>query len=89
MKVLEPGRPQKGWATEVHCTGKGNGNGGCKALLLVEQSDLFKTFSHARDETTEYVTFICGACGVKTDLDKVPSEIKSKLPNESAWLENQ
>ncbi len=68
MKVLEKGRPQKGWAAEFVCTGKGNGNGGCNAKLLVEQTDLFKQFSHARDETTTYLSFQCCECGSKTDI---------------------
>ena len=68
MKVLEKGKPQKGWSIETRCTGAGNGNGGCEALLLVEQDDLFRTTSHARDETTYYVTFRCPECGVMTDI---------------------
>ena len=36
MKVLQPGRPQQGWSTEATCTGKGNGDGGCGARLLVD-----------------------------------------------------
>lgn len=72
MKVLQKGRPQKGWAQEVVCTGHGNGNGGCGAKLLVEQADVFLTYSQARDETDVYNTFICGACKVPTDLGHVP-----------------
>ena len=68
MKVLKPGRKQKGWSKEAVCTGTGNGDGGCGAKLLVEQADLFKTTSQARDETTTYVTFKCCECGVLTDL---------------------
>jgi len=71
MKVLKKGRQQKGWATEVICSGQGNGGGGCGAVLLVEQGDLFHTASHARDETTVYTTFRCCECGVLTDI-KVP-----------------
>jgi hypothetical protein len=72
MKVLKPGRAQKGWAKEYECTGKGNGNGGCGALLLVEQGDLFHTTQCARDETDYFVTFKCAACGVKTDIADSP-----------------
>jgi hypothetical protein len=68
MKVLKPGRKQKGWSIETTCTGSGNDGGGCGAKLLVEQGDLFKTTSQARDETTTYVTFKCSECGVLTDL---------------------
>ena len=34
MKVLQEGNPN-GWEIEQECTGKGNGDGGCKARLLV------------------------------------------------------
>lgn len=69
MKVVKPGRPQRGWAKEFSCTGKGNGGGGCGATLLVEQSDLYKTYSHALHETETYVTFTCACCGVETDIN--------------------
>jgi len=68
MRVLEPGRPQKGWSIEKRCTGEGNGKGGCGALLLVEFADLHKTMRHARDETDYFATFKCSECGVLTDL---------------------
>ena len=70
MKILKEGRPQRGWAKEFTCTGGGNGGGGCGAKLLVEEGDLFRTESHARDETTAYITFTCCACGVLTDIDQ-------------------
>jgi hypothetical protein len=85
MKVLKKGRQQKGWSQECHCTGEGNGNGGCGAKLLVEQDDLFRTHSSAMGESTYYVTFRCSECGVMTDLDnsdtrgKVPSEVWANL----------
>jgi hypothetical protein len=41
MKILKKGRPQKGWATEAKCTWEGNGGGGCGALLLIEEEDLY------------------------------------------------
>ncbi len=81
MKVLKPGRQQKGWSTEAKCTGHGNGEGGCGAKLLVEQDDLFLTSSTVRDETDYFVTFKCCACGVLTDLPdgRVPSGIRGGL----------
>ena len=91
MKVLEPGRPQAGWSKAVVCTGVGNGNGGCHAKLLVEEPDLYRTESHARDETTTYVTMMCPCCGVETDLwnsdspsrGSVPSEVRGRLKSKS------
>lgn len=82
MKVLEKGRPQKGWATEARCTGQGNGNGGCGAKLLVEQADVFQTSSSARDETDYFATFECPECGVRTDLNNYPGRI-ADLPRRS------
>ncbi len=68
MKILEPGRAQKGWSTEAKCTGYGNGGGGCGAKLLVEQPDIYCTYRNSREETEMFHTFRCGACGVETDL---------------------
>lgn len=67
MKVLKKGRPQKGWSKEFECTGAGNRGGGCGALLLVSEWDLFHTQSSALHETTSYATFQCPECGVWTD----------------------
>ena len=76
MKILKPGREQRGWSTEAHCTGRGNGNGGCEAFLLVEEGDLFRTTSSHYDGSNEtYVTFRCCACGVLSDLENVPSSV--------------
>lgn len=88
MKIIVPGREQKGWSTEAICTGNGNGDGGCNAKLLVEQDDLFTTaFGHHDGSTDTYVTFKCEGCGVLTDLpdNKVPSAVVSTLPTHRAW----
>lgn len=84
MKILEKGRPQKGWAEKFSCTGAGNGNGGCGAVLLVEQDDVYQTSSSARDETSWYNTFKCEGCGVETDI---PSNIRLPFdrPSKAAW----
>jgi non-canonical (house-cleaning) NTP pyrophosphatase len=79
MKLISKGSGQQGWATEATCTGKGNGNGGCGAKLLVEQPDLFETSRTCYTETDYFSTFTCPECGVLTDLDKVPSAIASTL----------
>ena len=78
MKVIARGTPQRGWAKELGCTGKGNGAGGCGAQLLVEQDDVFRTASFAMGECTAYATFRCCECGVWTDID-VPFEPREKL----------
>ncbi len=77
MRVLKKGRSQTGWSIKARCTGSGNGDGGCGASLLIEQPDVYRTESHARDETTAYATFQCPECGVLTDIPerKVPSHV--------------
>jgi hypothetical protein len=79
MKTLEPGRPQKGWAKELVCTGDGNGGGGCGAKLLVEEADVFRTMSNHYDGSTDYYnTFKCCECGVLTDIGNVPFTMKPR-----------
>lgn len=81
MKVLKPGREQKGWAKHVRCTGSGNGRGGCGATLLVEQGDLYHTHSSHYDGSNEtYVTFRCCKCSVETDIAGVPAAVEDAIP---------
>jgi len=89
MKVLKKGRPQKGWSKELKCTGRGNGGGGCGALLLVSKSDLYCTVSCALHETDYYVTFCCPCCGVETDVDERGPFRATELPSKSEWLKSQ
>ena len=87
MKVIYPGRPQKGWAKELKCTGAGNGDGGCGAILLVEQDDLYETSKGYCDGTTDrYVTFMCSACGVETDVNGVPYNVTQKIISKEACM---
>lgn len=70
MKVLNPGREQRGWSAEFTCTGKGNGGGGCGAKLLVEFTDLYKTHHYDYGGGHDvFITFTCSCCGVETDID--------------------
>lgn len=89
MKVIKKGRPQKGWAKEYSCTGKGNEGGGCGAKLLVEIDDLFCTTSSVRDETDYYITFMCPLCGVLTDIS--PTNLPKhawELPRKDKWVKD-
>lgn len=82
MKIIEKGTGQRGWSKEFRCTGAGNGGGGCGALLLVEQPDLFRTSSSHYDGSHEtYTTFECSECHVWTDVDGVPSSVTCGLPH--------
>jgi len=83
VKVLAPGRQQTGWATEAICTGGGNGGGGCGAKLLVDETDLYKTFEGANyggETPTPIATFRCMACGVETDVREIPRDKLDGLP---------
>lgn len=86
MKVVKPGRAQKGWAREFECTGNGNKGGGCGATLLVEFADVYMTASgHYVGSTDYYRTFMCGTCGVETDIHErhwPPGQV----PTKSEWL---
>ena len=82
MKVLKSGTGQKGWSLKTKCTGAGNGNGGCGAVLLVEEGDLYFTHSSHYDGSNEtYITFKCPECGVETDVPggKTPSNVIQKI----------
>jgi hypothetical protein len=92
MKVIKNGRPQKGWAKEFTCSGKGNGGGGCGAVLLVEEGDLFHTSRTYMDGEVEYwTTFQCAQCGVLTDLPETesPPKIGRNLPDFKSWQKLQ
>lgn len=71
MKVIKKGREQKGWAKEFTCTGGGNDGGGCGAVLLVEQADVFKTYRNSYDGSSDtFATFECCSCRVLTDINE-------------------
>lgn len=85
MKVLKPGRKQKGWPTEAICTGEGNQGGGCGAVLLVEEPDVFKTWTggnYGGDSPEPCATFKCPNCGVLTDLRNFPSSKLREMPDQ-------
>lgn len=87
MRVIKKGREQTGWSQEIKCSGKGNGNGGCGALLLVETPDMFRTFQCHAGETDTYVTFECSECHVHTDLPEFMQPPKiAELPSLRDWL---
>lgn len=88
MKVLKPGRKQKGWAKEFQCSGAGNGLGGCQAVLLVEQGDVFQTSKSLMGRDTDYFqTFKCCECGVLTDIqESLPFTITTKEEWDKAQL---
>ena len=78
MKILEKG---PGWNLKLRCTGKGNGDGGCESLLLVEENDIYVT-SHTdmACDTDYYYTICCPVCGKETDISEkdIPYSIRRK-----------
>lgn len=79
MKVLEKGTPRE-WSTEAVCTGEGNGGFGCGAKLLVERTDLYKTYKYSREDVTQFITFRCSECKKETDLSsRVVSQMYPSL----------
>lgn len=88
MKVVKSGSGQRGWATETTCSGAGNGKGGCGAVLMVEQDDLFKThhYDYGGGHDT-YITFRCVECRVLTDID-VPGSIYSQIREQERRVSN-
>jgi hypothetical protein len=77
VKLIKKGRPQRGWAKQITCTGKGNGRGGCGAVLMVEEGDLFQTSRQCvgDDYPDIFVTFKCSECGVLTDIKNYPGDV--------------
>jgi len=69
VKVLQEGNPN-GWEIEQVCTGRGNGDGGCEARLLVAEDDIYITVSsdYCGEDKTYHYTFKCPCCGVQTDI---------------------
>lgn len=82
MRVIEKGNGQKGWAKELKCTGKGNGENSCGATLLVEESDIYYTGSkqcYGDNYPDYFYGFICPECGCVTDTNAAPSRVTKKI----------
>ena len=78
MKTLKKGKP---WSKKVTCTGRGNGGGGCSAILEIEKTDLYITTSQCYGDSypeTHY-TFQCHECKVETDVDGLPTSVTKDL----------
>lgn len=98
MKVLQHG-DRKPWSVEVRCVGvdsdvRTDPGNGCRALLLVEAADLFRSGlrRYARHSinirTLSNVTFRCPECQTLTTLDErdlPPAHILNLLPAQETW----
>lgn len=80
-KVIKSGRIQRGWSKKFKCTGIGNGGGGCRAILLVSEYDIYETVSCSMGETERHKTFCCPQCGVETDIVDYSVVPKGKQPS--------
>ena len=91
MDILKPGRDPKDWSLEVVCSGYGHNEGGCEALLLVREEDLYQTeHSGYFDEIETGLTFTCCSCGRETDLrgNEQPRNWQN-FPTKKTWLKTQ
>lgn len=76
MRVME----KNNWSIEERCTGKGNGDGGCNSLLLIEKEDLYFCGEIYSACGTQYgFAFKCPVCNLWTDVDNIPYNIKKEL----------
>lgn len=82
MKVIKKGTGQKGWAKELECTAKDNGDTGCRAILLVEESDIKYTGEKGGNYLESGYSafgFICPECNQITDIDDLPRIVTNKI----------
>lgn len=82
MQIIKPGRAQKGPSKKFKCTGAGNDGGGCGAILLVSEYDIYATASSCLGEVERYKTFCCPQCGSETDIKDFTLTPKGKRPSE-------
>lgn len=84
MKVIKEGKEGGSWSPQLECTGAGNGNAGCGAILEVSGTDLFHTKRTYVDQAEDhYLTFECPLCNEWTDINEkitdVPYGLRGKV----------
>lgn len=88
MKVLKKG---KIWTVQRYCTGWGNGDNGCEALLEIEKDDLrfFEKQEYPWVIKEAAVSFKCPCCGKVTDLGREawPDGYEKLNPWTQAWAD--
>jgi len=89
MKVIKKGKTpeERAWKREFDCTGYGNGNRGCGAVLEVQEDDIFTTYRSSMGRwECNFLTFRCPECGANTDIDnddgakEMPPHLWKKAP---------
>lgn len=86
MKVLKLGEEGGYWKKEETCTGKGNKDDGCGAVLEVHANDIFLTCtSDYTGDKDYYMTFECPVCNAWTDMNSsdIPSGLRSKVMSQT------
>ncbi len=85
MKIIEPGNFSTLWKIEHRCTGWGNDDHGCNALLEVEKDDLRYFPDDGEEESS--VSFKCACCGALTDigLQDWPKDYRKLAKYTEAW----
>ena len=81
MKILERGKADC-WETEQICTGRGNGDGGCGAKLLVSEKDIRVTKHTCIDDSVStYYKFKCPCCNKKTNIPEkeIPYSVRDNV----------
>lgn len=80
MGILENDN-EKGWEIKQKCTGKGNGDRGCKEQIIVTKDDIYVTSrGYYKSSREYYYTFRCPKCGRNTNVSesKIPKDIRDK-----------
>lgn len=90
MKIIEPGKPKEKWILQHRCTGWGDTNEGCNALLELEESDLRykKGYADEKCDLPDNVMFKCPCCRVITFLgiNDWPKNYRSLTKYTVDWL---
>jgi hypothetical protein len=72
VEVIKPGKFGTVWAMEVVCTGHGNGNSGCEAVLLVNREDLRYYPGVPGDSWGSRDPAVCFKCPICSSITDVP-----------------
>lgn len=94
MKLVKKPISDQGWATEIKCTGNGNGGKGCQAIFEITWNDLRYypgSDSNSWVSSDPAVIFKCPICSTSTDLkrDQYPNHVKSLPIVDSHWINNR
>lgn len=91
MKIIKPGRYGEKWAMENVCTGHGNGQTGCDAVLLVDKDDLRYYVGEPGGSTDPAVCFKCPICFSVTDIPRKnwPFDYNNLIPWTSNWYKSK